>query len=462
MNGEIPTLPMGPLDLLVKAALAPPEIARESWRKWRQDYTIDETPWNEVRLLGAVADRIGWLEPEADILPRMKGIQKFLYAQTQLCLTGCMSGMRSLAAAKIPAMVVKGASRVVADSRTARERLVKDLDMLVPLAKKADAFECLWAAGWTYKENGAWQKFWRRLDETANHHAWSLSNGRAEIDLHHFSNSLNRLAGDDDGLWRRSVRTEWRGLPLHVPDPSDGLVLGVLHGLRWSRECNADWIIDASSCLGTGRVDWPLVLAEAQARQVEAILLTGLRYMKDALNLDIPENVLDTLAARATTLQWEELNVYARVPMPETPEQNRPLLTMAIQRCGPAPTGPALTGQGLHKMTTAGLPRRSEISIGSFAPGTEFAQLIVRMPSTQPAGARLVGTLCIMGLILDCRDGIARNTVQDGIFQDFHFTIPRRMLAQRGVNKLFLTIDLADAVAYPPWRRMASSASRSP
>ena len=74
---QIPTQPVGPLDPLVKAALAPPDKARDAWNEWRRGYAIDETPWNEVRLLGAVFRRIDWLEPNADILPRVRGIQKF-------------------------------------------------------------------------------------------------------------------------------------------------------------------------------------------------------------------------------------------------------------------------------------------------------------------------------------------------------------------------------------------------
>ncbi|MCA3573619.1 MAG: nucleotidyltransferase family protein, partial [Aestuariivirga sp.] len=175
MTAAIATLPSGPLDLLVRAALAPEAAARAAWQEWRRGYALDETPWNEVRLLGAVADRIAWLEPTADISPRMKGIQKFLYAQSQICLTGCMSGVAALSAAGIPVMAIKGAARVMADGRIARERLVRDLDVLVPLPQAAQAYDCLVAAGWSLKESGPWQNFWRQLNPVANHHAWSLA-----------------------------------------------------------------------------------------------------------------------------------------------------------------------------------------------------------------------------------------------------------------------------------------------
>lgn len=453
MSEPLPTLPVGPLDLLVRAALAPPEVARPAWQAWRRSYTIDETPWNEVRLLGAVAQRMDWLEPEADILPRMKGIQKFLYAQTQLCITGCMPAVQALSAAGIPVMAMKGAARVLADGRKARERLVRDLDVLVPFARAAGAFEVLQAAGWTFKAAGAWQKDWHMMDAIAHHHAWSLSDGAVELDLHHFSNSLNRLVGDDDGLWQRSGEIAWRGLPVRLPSPADAMILSIVHGLRWSREHNADWIIDACSCLDGAAIDWPLVIAESRRRQVEAIMLAGLGYIRDTLRRDIAAEVMEALAATAAPLQRRELEVYAGVAMPRTPEQNLPLFAMALQRCG-RPPGPA-SARPEHaavEWKAISLPQRSSLDISRFAPGAEAATFTVRLLSGHPAGTAMIGTLCIMGLIIDCRPAVARADAQGRLFHDFDFVIPRYMLARRGVSRLCLAVGLAEEPAYPPWR----------
>lgn len=451
MTDPIPTLPTGPLDLLVRAALAPPHIAQESWQSWRQGYTLDETPWNEVRLLGAVAERVGWLEPEAEILPRMKGIQKFLYAQTQMCLTSCASALKALADAGIPIMLIKGAARVAADGRVARERLVRDLDVLVPLDRAAQAFSILQAANWTFQNNGGWQSFWHKLDSIANHHAWSLAKGGAELDLHHFSNSLNRLADDDRGLWQRARPVEWRGLSVVVPSPEDSLILSIVHGLRWSRECNADWIIDACTCLNAAPVDWQIVLDETQRRQLDAIMLTGLRYMKQAVHAAIPEDVLNTLAERAVPLQWAELDAYARAPMPRTPEQNRPLLAMAVERCGPRSAAPGPRRRWLHRLNAPYLPLRASIRVENIAPGEETADVIVRVHSKVHPQTRLVGTLCIVGLVLDVRYGVPCEGMPNGANHAFSFSFPRRLLDRRNVTNICLSIEREETFIYPPW-----------
>ena len=452
MDTAIATLPTGPLDLLVKAALAPEAAARAAWLAWRRSYALDETPWNEVRLLGAVADRIAWLEPTADISPRIKGIQKFLYAQSQICLTGCTGGVAALSAAGIPVMALKGAARVMADGRIARERLVRDLDVLVPLSQAAQAYDCLVAAGWSLKESGPWQNFWRQLDPVANHHAWSLAKGKGEIDLHHFSNSLNRLAGDDEGLWRRSTAFTWRGMDIRVPSPADGLLISIVHGLRWSRECNADWVIDACACLDSEKIDWAELLGEANDRKLDAILLTGLRYISDSLARTIPAEVLKELSARATPAQWDELSVYAAVPLPMTMAQNNPLAAMALERSGGEGSGtPAM---GRFDMPAESLPKRFSIEIADLVREAEQAVLAVRLAVAAPTDARPVGVLSLMGLIIAARPGRFSREDGGGISLVFDFALPCRLLHRRGARQLLLTVGVPGAMLFPPWKNV--------
>ena len=453
MSAAIPTLPAGPLDLLVKAALAPEAAAQAAWQAWRRGYALDETPWNEVRLLGAVADRISWLEPTADISPRIKGIQKFLYAQSQICLTGCMSGVAALSAAGMPVMAMKGAARVMADGRLARERLVRDLDILVPLPQAAQAYDCLMADGWSLKESGPWQNFWRQLDPVANHHAWSLGKGKGEIDLHHFSNSLNRLAGDDDGLWQRSTTIIWRGMEIRIPSPADGLLLSIAHGLRWSRECNADWVIDACACLDGNDIDWTVLLDEAKARKLDAILLTGLRYLSDSLARAIPARVTEELAARATPAQWDELAVYAAVPLPMTMAQNNPLAAMALERSGSDQGGtPAM---GRFNMPAESLPKRFSIDIGGLISDAEQAVLAVRLAVPAPTAAQPVGVLSLMGLIIAAQPGRFVQEDGGGLALAFDFALPCRLLRRRGASRLLLNAGVPGAMLFPPWKNVA-------
>jgi hypothetical protein len=324
-------VPRGGLDLLVRAALAPEVEARAAWRRWRAEHDIDTTSWSEVRMLAAVASRIALLEEDADVRPRVEGIRKFLWVHTQMCLEPAGPALTALSEAGIPVLLTKGAARVVAQPASAHERLIRDVDVLVPLASAERALSLLCGTGWTLREP-PWAVQARAASTVAGHHAWTVVKGRGEIDLHHFSNHLNRLTGDDDGLWRRATTHQWRGATVHLPAPADALVLAVTHGVRWSRDGAADWTVDAASLIDAGTVDWDVVLAEADSRVLHAALHAGLGYLCDALGRAVPADVLRHLESRSTDLERAELACYAARPTPATPEEKQAALAMAALR----------------------------------------------------------------------------------------------------------------------------------
>ncbi len=305
--------PTGSLDLLARAALAPEAEAVTAWQAWRLARDIETTPWNEVRMLGAVAARIDQLEPGSPIRARMLGIRKFLWVQSQICINDSLAGITALIDAQIPVLLFKGAARIALDPGAAQERLIRDMDVLVPVGQELAAFKTLEAAGWQLVDE-PWQVNLRRVDPISAHHAWSLRKGRAEIDLHHCSNHLNRLAGDDVGLWERSGSIVWRNLHVQIPSPTDALIIALVHGLRWSVENAADWTVDACSLLDQQAIDWTRLVAETERRCLQAIVSKGLAYLQHALGRQVPQSVMQTLQASTDDTQKTELRNYETGP----------------------------------------------------------------------------------------------------------------------------------------------------
>ncbi len=322
------------LDLLTQAALAPHDQAMAAWREWRAAYDIDKTPWPDVRMLGAVAARIAMLEPDASIRPRIVGVRKFLWVQSQICLRHAAGGLAALQRAGVPVLLMKGAARIASDPASAQERLIRDVDVLVPPDKQQQAFDMLRDEGWLLVPE-KWQIEWHKWAPVAAHHAWSMSKGKSEIDLHHFSNHLNRLRGDDDGLWARSLTLEWRGVTIRVPSPADALMLALTHGVRWSQDSSADWAVDASALLDAGNVDWDVFLAEAKARMLQVVLLSGLDYLSNVLHKHVPHEVLDSLQATVIFEQLAEMKQYVSTAIPFTEQQTSTAMFMAVQRVMP-------------------------------------------------------------------------------------------------------------------------------
>jgi Uncharacterised nucleotidyltransferase len=445
---RIPTLPIGPLDLLVKAALGPPDKAEAAWHEWRRGYALDETPWNEVRLLGAVARRIDWLEPDADILPRVRGIQKFLYSQSQMCLMGAVKSLRALSAAGIPMLFMKGAARVVSNDRDARERLVRDIDLLVPISRMDEAHDLLAAEGWELR--GAWQIRWRNIDRVASHHAWAMSKGKSEIDLHHFSNHLNRLVGDDDGLWARAGQVKWRGISAHVPSATDNLIIAIVHGLRWSRDCNADWIIDGFAALSTGAVDWQLVIKEAERRRVAAVIHAGLSYMHAALAAPVPAEVFAALQHATGQRQNDELEgYYTSTDLPVDMMQNRLALSMAVARSGDLAAASVRIGASLA-LGDVELGSYRVVDVSRLLHGGTAALSVSFWPNAAP-GTRLIGTVLLLGLVFDGREGIVTAEYGERPICRMTFAINVHFLRRRGVTRLALRFIPHGSRTIIPW-----------
>lgn len=448
-------LPRGPLDLLAKAALAPPEIARHAWAEWRRGYTLDETPWNEVRMLGSVAPRLKWLERDASIAPRIQGIRKFLYAQTQMCLMGAMDGLRALSAAGIPFMFLKGTARIARNPAAAQERLVRDVDILVRPEHKDEAIALLVKSGWSFGASGRWQTYWFQVDNTANHHAWSYAKGSSEIDLHHFSNALNRLLGDDDALWRRAAALDWRGLPLFVPSPTDNLIVSLVHGVRWSKDEAADWTVDASASIDSGLVDWPVFVAEVQARRLEAEAAVGLRYLKDALARPIPSETLTELERGITPAQRAEYAWYATSPAPRNFVEMANALEMSQQRLFQRLQRSTVADREFTLFLRAKLqpnaPTKFDITALDDAIGK--LTIIIRLDTDLPRGTRVLGAISIMGLLLDHAYVPVARLEDGGNGCELAFTVLLPLLKKRGVKFVMFVAGVAGETTPFIWKR---------
>jgi len=320
------------LDLLLRAALSPKQDAIACWEKWRNTYDIELTPWNEVRLLGTIAQRIDWLETDSTIRSRMIGIRKFIWVRTQVCLQKTKPGLITLNQAEIPFILLKGCGRIVQSPSSAQERLVRDMDILVPLRLRDRAFTALNNSGWELVPDPSQLDYFQKAP-VSGHHAWALTKNGAEIDLHHYSNYLNRLIGDDDQFWKLSTNYDWQGIHVRILSPAHALLTNLSHGLRWSLDYVADWVIDSCALITSEVIDWEIFLAECRNRVLQAIALEGLQYLTHLVPQSIPPNVLRALEQELTPEMLAEFNDYYRImPAPIEPLQVNGAQTLAIQR----------------------------------------------------------------------------------------------------------------------------------
>lgn len=421
------------LDRLCVAALGDTEAARQAWSEWLKEQDIDRASWSEVRLLGVVAGRLPDLATGNLAERRLPGIRKFLWVQTQGCLQACAPLLKEIAAQGVPILLLKGAARIALDPRSAAERLIRDVDILVPPADANRTLRLAISRGWIFD---GWQVSARQRDPHAAHHAWSVREPGGELDIHHFSNHLNRLDGDDDGMWSRAVPATILGSRCVVAAAADALLTSLVHGVRYSTDGARDWMVDAYELVRTNTVDWGLFCEEVRRRKLEAIAVEGIAQIEHAAGREIvPQTVRATLGSAQGAARDAELRAYAEAIWPREPAQQEALATMAIERArdsrGPplAPAPPSGRTVQLHYGTGT---NHAPIDLETPTATRAVLRILLRSPQLWP-GMTLSGQLHLPGLPLG-RYGTQTVEVTSAGFAGMVFNVPPLLLRTRGMT----------------------------
>ncbi|MDD5364666.1 MAG: nucleotidyltransferase family protein [Gallionellaceae bacterium] len=287
-------VPQGSDSLLIQAAVAPADLARAAWQAWTAQRSLDEARWAEVRMLPSVAARAAELAIQADLLPRLDGIRRFVWAGSQKQMLAARPILARLGAQGIPFMLLKGAALIAAYPATTGRRFLRDVDILVPAERTAEAVDLISAAGWR-------NAFFENVEEArliglARTHALEFKGPEGgEVDLHRFALAPNFCAGDDDLLWSRAETASFLGLPCLRPALEDLLVTTLEHSFRRDPDQVLDWSLDAAHLIGNPRLDWQAVVEAALRRRLAVPVEARLRYLGRQCGLAVPDAVLTAL-----------------------------------------------------------------------------------------------------------------------------------------------------------------------
>ncbi len=285
-----------PLDnnhLLVQAAISPPDQAAAAWSAWISRRSLDEAGWAEVRLLPAIAARAGEIGLGTDVLPRLDGIRRFVWAKSQKQMLAARPLLSLMLQHGITPLLLKGAAVIATDTRVNGCRFLRDIDILVRPGQLADALRLAYGAGWK-------NPYYPCFDEVfqiglARLYALEIVSAQGgEVDLHRQALAPNFLPGDDDGLWSRSRKARFLNIPCQVPAAEDHLIHTLEHSVRRDPDRVLDWAVDASRLIALG-VDWSLVSRIAEERSLEVPVEARLRYLREGCGIDVPAEVIDRL-----------------------------------------------------------------------------------------------------------------------------------------------------------------------
>ena len=284
------------IDLLLQANLAPEDRAVRAWRDWLRVRCLDDATWSEVRLLTPLARRIATLDSSSPLRPRLEGMAKSYWTQTQLAIRDSASAIDVLSSAGIDCLLLKGAAYYAEGLAPARRRIMGDIDILVPHDAVAIASDRLCEAGWSAELVELFAR-----DEAAISQNYRKGEF-GDIDLHrhvfHFSRRDREL---DVALWENARSGRLAGRHVLMPSVADSIVISVAHG---TGNGDGDWAIDVDHCIRKHHVEWDRVAYIADHRGLVPAVLAGLTYLK-TLGSVIPQSALDTLRnARPTVGEY--------------------------------------------------------------------------------------------------------------------------------------------------------------
>lgn len=291
-------------ELLLRAALGRGPGAVDAWRAWQRSVNIAEVDAGSFRLLPLLYRNLTSLGLDPNELGKLKGVYLQSWARNQIAMRTLAQVLRALRGAGVEAIVLKGAALALLCYRDLGVRPMKDLDVLVPPERNADAAETAAGIGWLPSPMD-----YRGAEAESHFHT---ENGR-ELDIHRYLLQHDRYAGADDTLWAAAVPLEVEGVATRALSAADQLFHVLVHGIAWNPVPQIRWAADAVTVIRSAApgLDWVRVLEQTTTRGFVPAVRSGLEYLRPTFEVEIPADIVRELeSVRVTRLHrlehWAE------------------------------------------------------------------------------------------------------------------------------------------------------------
>jgi hypothetical protein len=282
-------------DLLMHAALDPPDAAHAAWTQWRAQG--NESKPIAFRWLPLVAWNLRNVDLDHHSRQRLAAARQRAWA-ANLRLYGCsLPALQAMVEQDIPVIVLKGAALAHTVYETPALRLIGDIDILVRPHDAAAARAILDRLGWRPSRHVADR-------DLLLCHGVGLHRGHGAVDLHWYLLPECCWPSADRALWTRTADARLSGIRTQVLSAADQLLHTCVHGLRWSPVHGGYWVADVARVVqsANGGVDWDVLINESLRRDLAFQVHDALSFVATHGWADVPPDVLATL--RRSRVSW--------------------------------------------------------------------------------------------------------------------------------------------------------------
>ena len=305
--------------LLLQAALADLDTARRAWRQWQGGPDLADASWGEVCLLAALGRRMPDLGGDAPPDPRVVGARRHIWTRTQMTYASTRPLLATMRAEGLRLMLMKGAARLAADPALARDRALRDADVLVHPDDWARSVDLARREGWVAVKRRVTTSDLRRLHSIGLHSPNPRAKG--EFDLHRYVLRECMNEGQDLGLWERAVPIRFLDIDVLSPSATDYALVSLGQSMLYSPVSAPYWALDLDPLIRSGAIDWDVLLGEVGMRRIEAFVAAPLLLLRERIGTPVPDAVLSALTRRLGKHALVEYTMRATRHGPSTAEE---------------------------------------------------------------------------------------------------------------------------------------------
>lgn len=283
--------------LLLKAALLPPDQALLYWQTWQQ--CADGAITNSLNTLDTDGQRLlplifRNLETTSDpLLPHLRIHYLRTWTTNHALLHTLYPALHGLQAEGCEVLLIKGMALALRYYNDLGVRPAADVDLMVPLHQADRALDLLGQPQYGFEPTRFELRHRRLL------HAMHLFNKHgADIDLHWHLLHQHAYPGTDAPFWadKQAMRLP-NGQTVYTLSATHQIFHNLIHGFRWSKTAAIRWIPDTYYiCKSQVPVDWHTLLDLAERYQMRVPVTQGLRLLQSLLDLELPPSIQVRLA----------------------------------------------------------------------------------------------------------------------------------------------------------------------
>lgn len=331
--------PKGAQRALVECLFLPAARARTAFATWREAVSLDALEGGSLALMPLLYFRLKQLGVDDPALPRLRGAHRYHWCRGQVLIRRALEAVDALDGARIPRLALKGLAMLDHYGGDPGLRPMSDVDLVVPRAQARAAIDALAGRGWRLGPPLAGMAL---ADAIETLHGGALTRDGAELDLHWASLVEDTSPGGDDRLWRRARARPMQGREILFPSVTDLLFHVCVHGARFSRAGSVMWVPDGMRIVQDARddVDWPALVDEARRRHLQVPLREALRFLREALEAPVPDDVIAALEPpEPAWLYWYDHHAFGADPAASSVMHRAAVRILSKMRRGEKVTG---------------------------------------------------------------------------------------------------------------------------